>query len=93
MIAKVTAGLVVPGLFVSYNAGGSGANFNRLQQGGVDLLEDGNCSILHHKVLVIDARTVITGSYNFTSCAEKDNEENLMIVDNPQSGAGLLGGS
>jgi phosphatidylserine/phosphatidylglycerophosphate/cardiolipin synthase-like enzyme len=54
MIAKVTAGLTVRGVFESQNAGGSGADFNRLKQGGVDVLEDGNCYILHHKVIVID---------------------------------------
>jgi phosphatidylserine/phosphatidylglycerophosphate/cardiolipin synthase-like enzyme len=83
MIAKRKAGLSVRGVFESQNAGGSGADFNRLQQGGVDVLEDGNCYILHHKVIVIDERTVITGSYNFTSSAEKDNDENLVIVDDP----------
>jgi len=32
-------------------------------------------------VIAIDERTVITGSYNFTSSAERDNDENLLIVD------------
>jgi phosphatidylserine/phosphatidylglycerophosphate/cardiolipin synthase-like enzyme len=31
-------------------------DFNRLRQGGVDVLEDGNCYILHHKMIVIDER-------------------------------------
>ena len=84
MIAKVKAGLVVRGVFESQNAHGSGADFNRLKHGGVDVLEDGNCYILHHKAIVIDERTVITGSYNFTSSAEKDNDENLVIVDDLQ---------
>jgi phosphatidylserine/phosphatidylglycerophosphate/cardiolipin synthase-like enzyme len=83
MVAKVKAGLPVRGVFEAQNAGGTGAAFNRLQQGGVDVLEDGNCYILHHKVIVIDARTVITGSNNFTNSAEKDNDENLVIVDDP----------
>ena len=83
MVAKVKAGLTVRGVFETQNAGGSGADFNRLKQGGVDVLEDSNCYILHHKVIVIDERTVITGSYNFTSSAEKDNDENLVIVDDP----------
>ncbi len=83
MIAKVKAGLPVRGVFESQNAGGTGSAFGRLRQGDVDVLEDGNCYILHHKVIVIDERTVITGSYNFTSSAEKDNDENLVIVDDP----------
>jgi phosphatidylserine/phosphatidylglycerophosphate/cardiolipin synthase-like enzyme len=83
MIAKLKAGLVVRGVFERQNAGGSGADFTRLKQGGVDVVEDGNCYILHHKVIVIDERTVITGSYNFTGSAERDNDENLVIVDDP----------
>ena len=83
MVAKAKAGLPVCGVFEAQNAGGSGAAFSRLQQGRVDVLQDGNCSILHHKVIVIDARTVITGSYNFTSSAARDNDENLVIVDDP----------
>jgi phosphatidylserine/phosphatidylglycerophosphate/cardiolipin synthase-like enzyme len=46
-------------------------------------LEDGNCYIRHHKVIVIGERTLITGSYNFTARAEGDNDENLVIVDDP----------
>src|SRR5262245_39187493 len=83
MIAKRKAGLSVRGVFESQNAGGSGADFGRLKAGGVDVLEDGNCYILHHKVIVIDEHTVITGSYNFTGSAERDNDENLVIVDDP----------
>jgi phosphatidylserine/phosphatidylglycerophosphate/cardiolipin synthase-like enzyme len=83
MVAKVKAGLPVRGVFEAQNAGGAGAAFSRLKQGGVDVLQDGNCSILHHKAIVIDERTVITGSYNFTNSAERDNDENLVIVDDP----------
>lgn len=83
MIAQRNAGIAVRGVFESQNASGSGADFSRLRQGRIDVLEDGNCYILHHKVIVIDGRTVITGSYNFTGSAEKDNDENLVIVDDP----------
>ena len=38
---------------------------------------------MHHKVIIIDGRTVIFGSFNFTSNADKDNDENLLIVDDP----------
>jgi phosphatidylserine/phosphatidylglycerophosphate/cardiolipin synthase-like enzyme len=83
LVAKLRAGLSVRGVFESQNASGSGATFGRLRQAGVDVLEDGNCYILHHKVIVIDERIVITGSYNFTASAERDNDENLVIVDDP----------
>jgi phosphatidylserine/phosphatidylglycerophosphate/cardiolipin synthase-like enzyme len=83
MIAQKQAGLVVQGVFEKQNASGSGAEYAKLKSGGVDVLEDGNCYILHHKVIIIDERTVITGSYNFTGSAERDNDENLVIVDDP----------
>jgi len=83
MVGQDKAGLQVRGVFESQNAGGTGSAFGRLRQGGVDVLEDGNCYILHHKVIVIDEHTVITGSYNFTNSAERDNDENLVIVNDP----------
>jgi phosphatidylserine/phosphatidylglycerophosphate/cardiolipin synthase-like enzyme len=40
---------------------------------------DGNPGQMHHKVIVIDERLVITGSYNFSASAERTNDENLLI--------------
>lgn len=34
---------------------------------------------MHHKFAIIDDKVVITGSYNWTSSAEKNNYENLLI--------------
>jgi phosphatidylserine/phosphatidylglycerophosphate/cardiolipin synthase-like enzyme len=38
---------------------------------------------MHHKVIIIDDATVITGSYNFTRRAAHTNDENLLIIDSP----------
>jgi hypothetical protein len=35
---------------------------------------------MHHKVILIDNDTVITGSYNFSNNAEKANDENILII-------------
>src|SRR5438132_12785887 len=35
----------------------------------------------YDKVIVVDDHLMITGSYNFTSSAERDNDENLVIVE------------
>jgi phosphatidylserine/phosphatidylglycerophosphate/cardiolipin synthase-like enzyme len=83
MIAKAKAGLVVQGVFERQNATGTGSEYAKLKSSGVNVLHDGNCYILHHKVIIIDDRTVITGSYNFTGSAERDNDENLVIIDDP----------
>jgi phosphatidylserine/phosphatidylglycerophosphate/cardiolipin synthase-like enzyme len=41
---------------------------------------DAQHAIAHNKVMVIDGRTVITGSFNFTHQAEADNAENLLVI-------------
>jgi len=38
---------------------------------------------MHNKVIVIDGRYVITGSLNFSTNAETSNDENVIIIDNP----------
>jgi len=38
-------------------------------------------TIAHNKVMVIDGRVVITGSFNFTKAAEEHNAENLLVID------------
>ncbi len=87
LIAKRRAGLQVQGVVESRNASGSGAEYDRLKNAGVDVLKDGNCYVMHHKVYIIDDRTVITGSYNFSGQAETDNDENLLIIDDPNLAA------
>ena len=39
-------------------------------------------AIMHNKFIVIDEDIVITGSYNFTTNAEENNRENLIIIPN-----------
>jgi phosphatidylserine/phosphatidylglycerophosphate/cardiolipin synthase-like enzyme len=45
---------------------------------------DGNPSFLHHKVIVVDERYVVTGSMNYSTNAEESNDENVIIIDNPE---------
>ena len=49
---------------------------------GLPTLIDARHAIAHNKVMVIDDQTVITGSFNFTTAAEEDNAENLLILHN-----------
>jgi phosphatidylserine/phosphatidylglycerophosphate/cardiolipin synthase-like enzyme len=36
--------------------------------------------IAHNKIILIDDRTIITGSFNFSKAAEESNAENLLII-------------
>jgi phosphatidylserine/phosphatidylglycerophosphate/cardiolipin synthase-like enzyme len=40
-------------------------------------------SIAHNKIMIIDDKRVITGSFNFTNAAEKYNAENVLIIESP----------
>jgi phosphatidylserine/phosphatidylglycerophosphate/cardiolipin synthase-like enzyme len=40
---------------------------------------------LHHKLMVIDDRIVIAGSFNYTQPANDYNDENLFVVGSPHS--------
>jgi phosphatidylserine/phosphatidylglycerophosphate/cardiolipin synthase-like enzyme len=51
-----------------------------LHNHGVPVFIDAEHSIAHNKVILIDADTVITGSFNFTRAAEERNAENLLIL-------------
>ncbi|MGA9856070.1 MAG: phospholipase D family protein [Gammaproteobacteria bacterium] len=41
---------------------------------------DSSVHIAHNKVIVIDGKALITGSYNFTYSADYDNAENLLVI-------------
>lgn len=40
---------------------------------------------IHDKFCIIDERTLITGSYNWTKAAERYNEENILLVSKDES--------
>jgi phosphatidylserine/phosphatidylglycerophosphate/cardiolipin synthase-like enzyme len=54
-----------------------------LQHMGVTALIDSDHAIAHNKVMVIDAREVITGSFNFTKAAAEKNAENVVFINDP----------
>ncbi len=52
---------------------------------GFSLRIDIKHAIYHDKVMIIDGKMVITGSFNFTKAAETKNAENLLVLrDNPE---------
>lgn len=55
---------------------------------GIPLWIDDRVAIAHNKVMIIDNSTVITGSFNFTTSAQKRNAENVLVLrDAPQLAA------
>jgi phosphatidylserine/phosphatidylglycerophosphate/cardiolipin synthase-like enzyme len=52
-----------------------------LQTVGIAQLSRGDK--LHHKFAIVDNRTVITGSHNWSAAANYNNDENALIIHNP----------
>ena len=44
---------------------------------------DSKHAISHNKIMVIDGKTILTGSFNFTKAAEGSNAENLLVIQDP----------
>lgn len=47
---------------------------------GIAPLVDDRVTMAHSKVMVIDGRDVITGSFNFTKAAQQRNAENVLLI-------------
>jgi phosphatidylserine/phosphatidylglycerophosphate/cardiolipin synthase-like enzyme len=55
-----------------------------LVQKGIKVRISTNNYIMHNKFAIIDNRLLLTGSYNWTFAANNKNEENLMVIDDPE---------
>jgi len=83
MIDRFNAGVTVAGVFEEGQYySNTGTEFDRLLDAGLDIRLDGNDRNMHHKVIIIDEETVITGSYNFSRSAEERNDENILVIHN-----------
>jgi phosphatidylserine/phosphatidylglycerophosphate/cardiolipin synthase-like enzyme len=51
-----------------------------LNRANIPTLIDADHAIAHNKVMIIDKRILITGSFNFTKAAEVRNAENLLVI-------------
>ncbi len=67
-----------------------GSEYETFHQAGLDVHLNGLTGRMHHKVMIIDQQIVITGSYNFTNSAETRNDENLLILFNPDIAAQFM---
>ncbi len=56
------------------------SEYEKLIEAGIEVKLDRNDRNVHHKVFIIDNRTVITGSYNPTKSGTTRNDENILII-------------
>ncbi len=48
---------------------------------GIPTYIDDKHAIAHNKIMLIDGKTIITGSFNFTKQAEHSNAENMLVIN------------
>ncbi len=75
-------GVDVAGVFEKTGSSTEYSELGDMYCSGMEVRRDENPSFLHHKVVVVDERIVITGSLNFSDNANDSNDENVIIVDN-----------
>ena len=83
MIIRSQNGVNVAGVFDKTQSGGQGVELGTLLCAHVPVRQDGNPQFMHNKIIVVDERYVITGSLNYSTSAETSNDENVIIIDNP----------
>jgi phosphatidylserine/phosphatidylglycerophosphate/cardiolipin synthase-like enzyme len=82
MIRRHREGVDVRGVFERRGAKAPHGEFMKMKIEGVPVKLDRNRHAMHHKVIVIDGRRVITGSFNFSRNAARKNDENILVIDN-----------
>ncbi len=83
LLTKSYSGVDVKGVWEERRINMDYEKYSYLVENGIEIKEDDNKYIMHHKVFIIDNKTLITGSYNPTNNANKNNDENLIITDDP----------
>jgi len=84
VLERRRGGVGVSGVFERTGSETRFSEFGVMKQAGLDVYQDGNPYVMHHKLFVLDGRTTLFGSFNFSDSADRDNDENCLIVDDPQ---------
>lgn len=87
MLERAEEGVIVRGVFENTGSETIYSYYPVMLDAGLNnviVRQDGNRRIMHHKVIIIDRETVVFGSYNFSGNANDINDENIIIVHDPE---------
>ncbi len=62
-----------------------GSDIEMFSKNGIQVKMDMTTNHMHHKFMIADGRTVITGSYNWTNSAARYNQENIIITQEKEA--------
>lgn len=86
LIEKLADGIKVD-VIISDQEDNSKLDFDALQNAGADFIKIKNVGygMMHQKFCIIDRKVAITGSYNWTVNARKNNHENIIVTTYKQT--------
>lgn len=84
LIAARSRGVAIRILADSSQVASPGSEIARLEAAGFQLKRSigGNGGIMHHKYAIFDGRLLLTGSYNWSTNAEQNSDENAVFLRN-----------
>jgi len=83
LISKWKEGVEIRGIYEARQKS-RWSSYQPLYKEGIPVIWDKNPYTMHHKVFIIDKETVVTGSFNPTKHANTANDENILILHNPE---------
>jgi phosphatidylserine/phosphatidylglycerophosphate/cardiolipin synthase-like enzyme len=87
ILDRASAGVSFQGIWETTGSETTSSELRTLYCAGLEARQDGNPFVLHHKVFIVDGTTVIMGSFNISSNATNSNDENLLIISDPDLAA------
>lgn len=87
MIALQRSGIKIRGIFDKGQGNQQWASTRILFNNNIKvyIAEDPKLRKLHHKLMVIDKKTVIAGSFNYTNPANSLNDENIIVIGDSEA--------
>lgn len=84
LINAKNRGVDVKILIDALNASIKHSKHNELRQGSILVKTENYAGKMHSKSMIVDDKYVIIGSMNFSNSGENRNDENLILIKNPQ---------
>jgi phosphatidylserine/phosphatidylglycerophosphate/cardiolipin synthase-like enzyme len=84
LLAAHAHGVAVRILTDDEKASDTGSDIPAFEHAGIAVRVDDSEAHMHHKFAILDDRTLISGSYNWTRSASDRNRENVVITDDPR---------
>ena len=84
---RADAGVDVMGVFEKTGSSTEYSELAEMYCAGMAVRRDENPGFLHHKVIVVDEKIVITGSLNFSENGNDSNDENVLVIENEEIAA------